>query len=129
MESTSNMAVELASQLDNMSLYGEYIKERRDRDIVENEKGFATYVFMPKGVYIEDIYIRPDYRKQGIGREFADKIKDIALEKGVTKMYGSVVPSTKGSTNSLKALLSYGFSLDSSSNDFIILYKDLLETT
>jgi hypothetical protein len=39
----------------------------------------------------------------------------------------TIVPTLKNSTNSLKAALAYGFMLDSSCNDFIILKKNVKE--
>jgi len=109
-----------------MSMYSEYIKEKLGDDVIETEQGFATYRFSdPTTVYILNIYIRPDYRKSGAATDIADIIRDIAKKKGCTKMLGSVVPSTKDSTISLKVLLGYGMKLDSSTNDFILFSKEI----
>ena len=107
------------------SLYGQYIAERANQAIVEDEFGFATYMFTEKGVYIEDIYVLPDHRHEHRASKYADEIAKIAREKGCTKMYGSVVPSANHSTASLKVLLAYGFYLDSSTNNFILMVKDI----
>ena len=55
----------------------------------------------------------------------ADEIAKIAKKEGCTKMLGSVVPSAKNSTISLKVLLAYGMTLQSSTNDFIIFEKEI----
>ena len=108
------------------SLYGMYIKELGNRDILETEKGFATYSFFEDSVYIEDIFVHPDYRNTNEASDMADEIGKIAKEKGYKKMIGSVVPGHKGSTTSIKVLLAYGFKLDGVNNNFILLKKDLV---
>lgn len=107
------------------SLFGEYIKERLNKDIIEDSRGFATYFFINDGVYIEDIYVRPEHRQSGVASQFADEIAKIAKEKGYSKMYGSVAPSARHSTSSLKVLLAYGFELSSATNNAIFLVKEI----
>jgi hypothetical protein len=109
-----------------LSLFSQYIQERTDRQVLEAEHGFATYIINPnKTVYIEDLYIVPEQRKSGLASKFTNDIIEIAKLQGCTKLYGSVVPTTKTSTESLKAFLAFGMRLDSSTNDFIVLSKDI----
>ena len=107
-------------------MYSKYLAERTDKTMLETDKGFIIYSFPDeKTVYIEDIYTIPDHRKSHIASELADQIISLAKEKGCTRALGSVVPSAKGSTISLKVLLSYGMELNSSSNNFILFSKEL----
>lgn len=107
-----------------MSLYAEYVRERTDDQIIENDKGFATYRFVDNNtVFILDIYIRPDFRKYGEASNIADNIVEIAKKRGCTTLLGGVVPSTKNSTISLKVLLGYGMTLKYSNVDFICFEK------
>ena len=109
-----------------MSLYSNYLKEKTDISIVEDDKGFATYRFTDDGaVYIIDIYVLPDFRFAGVASEMADKIAAIGKEKGLSTMYGSINLKTKQSTESLKALLAYGFCLHSTATDFLLLSKEI----
>jgi GNAT superfamily N-acetyltransferase len=109
-----------------LSLYSQYILERTDRLILETEYGFATYVYLPDNtVYIEDIFVLPEYRKKGIASQFADEIVELARNKGCKKVIGSVVPSAKTSTDSMKTLLAYGMKIESSVNNFITLSKEI----
>jgi GNAT superfamily N-acetyltransferase len=110
-----------------MSHYADYIREHRGDGIIENEKGFATYRFLNEGksVYIVDIYIHPDFRHDGAASIIADSIVDVAKAKGCTELLGTVVPTAKNSTASLKVLLGYGMSLQSSGNDLIVFKKDI----
>lgn len=110
-----------------MSMYGDYIKEHHGDEILENDKGFATYRYLDGGmtVYIVDIYVRPDFRKENVASVIADEIAMLAKKKGCNEMLGSVVPFAKNATASLKILLSYGFELKISSSDLILFRKDL----
>jgi len=102
-----------------------YLEERTNKHIIEDGFGFAIYSFNEHGVYIEDIFVLEDYRKSGHAAKLADKIALIAKVKGITKMFGSVCPSAKGSTTSLKVLLAYGMKLKSATQDFIVMEKDV----
>lgn len=107
------------------SLYGKYIKELSDKEIIEDERGFATFNFIDDGCYVQDIYVDKEYRNSGVATEMLDKITIIAKEKGCKKLIGTTIPSLKDSTSSLKAAFSYGFKLDSSRQNLIVYIKDL----
>ncbi len=108
-----------------MSLYGQYIKERLGKEIVENENGFATYYYVDDGVYIEDIFVIKEARKSNVASKLADEIADIAKNKGVKKMYGTVVPTATGSEVSLKVLMAYGFKPHSAQTNLIVMVKEI----
>lgn len=42
---------------------------------------FSTFLAKP-GLYIEDIFVRPEYRAQGIGRQFYSELSAIAQARG-----------------------------------------------
>ncbi len=110
-----------------MSLYADYLRERTNDEIVETDYGFATYRYVEEGraVYLVDIYVTPEARKQGLASKLADQIAETAKKCGCTSMIGTVQPSMKGSAQSLEVLISYGMRLQSSLNDAIIMRKDL----
>ncbi len=107
-----------------MSLYSKYLRERTNDQIIDKQYGFATYRYVDKSVYIVDIFVDPDFRNTHLATEMADEIVKEAKEKGCTELLGSVVPSTKNSTISLKVLLGYGMTLHAASNDFIVFKKE-----
>lgn len=109
-----------------MELYKKYLEERTPgKSVYFNDYGFATYQITGDEVYIEDLYVLPEYRKEGIAASLADSIGAMAKEAGCKVMTGSVVPSAVNSTTSMKVLLSYGFRLHKSLDNFIIFVKDL----
>lgn len=114
-----------ATVSDKKSLYALYLAERTNKKIMEDEYGFATYSFTNDAVYIEDLFVLAGHRTEGHAAKLADKIAIIAKEKGLKKMLGSVCPSANGSTVSLKVLIAYGMKLESSTNDFIVMSKEI----
>lgn len=109
-----------------MSLYGEYLIERTEDRIIETEVGFVTYRFInEKTAYIIDIFIRPDKRKHGLAALLADMVVVKAKERGCTELLGTVLPTTKAATESLKVLLAYGMTLKGLENGLIVFRKDL----
>lgn len=110
-----------------MSMYADYLRERTTDEIVETDKGFATYRYLPedRAVYIVDLYVAPEHRKQGVASTIADEIVKCAKLIGYAKLIGSVMPSAKGSTASMDVLRAYGMKLKSSGVDFIIFEKEI----
>ena len=108
-----------------MSLYGDYIKAREGREIIEDEDGFATYKIFGEECYIADVYVRPESRKNLKSWKYIDQIREIAREKGCKCLTTTVVPVLEGSTFSTMAILQYGFRLHSSKENMIIFVKEL----
>jgi Acetyltransferase (GNAT) family len=112
-----------------MSMYGDYIKERLNDEIVESEYGFATYRYIDKAigraVYIVDIYVNPAFRKSGEAARLADRIVAIAKNYNCTELIGTVSPTSRTATESIKVLLAYGMTLKSSTMDALIFTKNI----
>ncbi len=108
-----------------MSHYRDYIKEYTDKHVLETDAGFATFSVYSDTIYLENIYIRPELRRSKQASILADQVCTIGKEMGCSVLMGSVVPSAKNSTISLKVLLGYGMALASASNDLIIFKKDI----
>jgi hypothetical protein len=71
------------------------------------------------------VYVIPEMRRQHGGKDLCDKIKTVAKWTGCRALVTTVAPSANGSTESLKAVLGYGFKLYSSQNDFIVFRMDI----
>ena len=109
----------------NLSLYGEYIQEREGKSIIENDFGFATFLINGDECYVCDIYIKKEHRIKNIASKFTDEIADIGREMGCKYLLGTVTPSLRGATVSMKAQLAYGFKIHAAKDDFIFLRKEL----
>jgi len=109
-----------------VSLFKDYILERTEKQVLETDTGFAVYSYPDETtVYIEDIYIDKTHRQSHYASQLANNIIELAKLRGCTKMIGTVVPSAKNSTISLKVLLGYGMELKSAGPDLIVMGKDI----
>jgi GNAT superfamily N-acetyltransferase len=109
------------------SLYAQYVRERGIDQIIETEKGFATYRYLNEGrtVYIVDIFVLPEHRKAGAAAGIADAIAALSRDKGCTEMWGTVTPQAKGSTASVRVLLAYGMDLHAVQDGHLVFRKDI----
>ena len=107
------------------SLFAEYIKERCGKEIFETDKGFITFYAVDGGMYIEDLFIKPEFRQSREASKLADAVAMVAKERGFKKLFGSVMPSANSSTDSLMICIRYGFKLLKASDNAIWLVKEL----
>ena len=75
----------------------EWLFERKKAEVifavVEGEEvGFALFfhnfsTFLGRaGIYLEDLYVRPEYRGQGFGTAFLNRLAAIAVERGCGRL-------------------------------------------
>lgn len=112
-----------------MSLWTEYLKEREGFESVETEYGFATFKITNEEMYIRDLYVDPVVRRLGKATEIADMLTDIAYERRCKILSGTVSLGLPSTTDSVKALLFYGFSVHgfNPQTGQIIFIKHLLD--
>lgn len=109
-----------------MSLFGDYIKERTDKNIIEDDRGFATFKIFDNGeCYLEDIYVVPAFRKTHVATEMADRVCEIAKEHGCDTLVGSVCVDDKNATKNMKVFLAYGMNIYKNVGTLTFLKKDL----
>ncbi|XP_058902477.1 thialysine N-epsilon-acetyltransferase isoform X2 [Kogia breviceps] len=71
--------------------------------------GYGLYYFIystwkGRNVYLEDIYVKPEYRGQGIGSKIIKKVAEVALDKGCSQFRLAVLDWNKGAMDLYKAL-------------------------
>lgn len=112
-------------------MYSKYLKESQNKEMLETPYGFLTYGFnCVPGVsfphcYIEDLYVVPSVRKTHVATEMADKVADIARERGCKLLFGSVNAKSSDPNRSLLVLQAYGMRLCSIATDTLYMIKDL----
>ncbi len=55
---------------------------------------FSTFVGRP-GLFVEDVFVRPQFRRQGIGKEFFRRLAQRAIQRGCGRMEFSVLDWNK----------------------------------
>lgn len=71
--------------------------------------GYGLYYFIystwtGRNVYLEDIYVMPQYRGQGIGTKIIQKVAEAALHKGCSQLRLAVLDWNKKAVNLYKSL-------------------------
>ncbi|MDV3426093.1 MAG: GNAT family N-acetyltransferase [Bacillota bacterium] len=80
----------------------DWIKEGQVINIFQNED-LAGFVFLKftenKTAFLEDIYIKEEFRNSGIGKQVLNEIDNMAKEKGIKSMFVSVIPRNISALN------------------------------
>lgn len=71
--------------------------------------GYGLYYFIystwtGRNIYLEDIYVMPQYRGQGVGTEILKKVAEIALRQGCSQMRLAVLDWNKKAMDLYKSL-------------------------
>ncbi|NLJ38483.1 MAG: GNAT family N-acetyltransferase, partial [Candidatus Atribacteria bacterium] len=64
---------------------------------------FSTFLGKP-GIYIEDVYVKKEYRHQGLGKSFFRFIAQLARERGCGRMEWSVLDWNKSAIQFYQSL-------------------------
>lgn len=76
----------------------------------EKEVGFALFfhnfsTFLGRaGIYLEDLYVMPEYRKKGYGKALLERLAQIAVERGCGRLEWWVLDWNKDSIDFYKSL-------------------------
>lgn len=108
-----------------MTNYAMYLKEREGIDTIENEKGFLTYKVKDDEMWVYDCYVRPEFRRDNVAREYFDTLYVLANDLNCSSVYSTVYKSTEGWEVSLAALRSNGYEITGTIEDLIILKRIL----
>lgn len=93
-----------------MSMYKEYIENQLpNRFVHETNKGFITYNVNGEECRLEEIYVKPEFRRQGVAKELRDFAAQDGKEKGAKYIKGSVIIGTNMAEESCIAMLKYGY--------------------
>lgn len=111
-----------------LSHYGQYLKERTNMGIVETEDGFATFEYVSEEVvYIVDLFVVPERRKQRVAATLADRIVEEAVKSGRKYLLGSVDVTAKGAETSINVLEAYGMKPYKVAEPMIFYIKEISE--
>lgn len=90
-------------------MFSDYNKEAYDRETEYSDAGFIVYNDHPDCLYIHILYIKPEYRRTGAGKELVAKV----VEKAKSKItYSYVDLQQKNAENALCALIAAGCTID-----------------
>lgn len=107
------------------SNYGLYVQELEGLEIIESNRGFATYKIKDeeKELWVYDVFIRPDYRGCGIALRYVQELEDIAREANCTCLMSITNKNNNGWERSTGLLQKYGFKIEGAADDGTIFLK------
>ena len=109
------------------TLYAEYIKERMDCDVLENETGFITYRIIGQECFIADMYVPARLRTAGKGRSLVGELEEIAKLKGCKFISATIYLKDGGASNTLTAALLVGFRVIAADQGVLTIIKETQE--
>ena len=107
-------------------MFFDYVKEREDLDsIIIEGQGFLTYRKDEDTLFVNDLYVKPEFRKSSTFMELYKKAIDIGRKLGCKQMEGHVWTNTMNPTRSLRAVLAAGFEVIHADTNVIVLRRGL----
>ena len=108
-----------------MSLYGKYIKEKFNFDIIEKEYGFISYQIQGETCHAFDIYIEPEHRNRSLAQKLFGEVEEIAKAAGCRAITGSVSPKSKEAGRTMLIFLLHDFEIVGVAENTILICKEL----
>jgi len=108
-----------------LSIYADYMKEVYNKEVIESANFLIVYSFNEEVFYLEDFYIRSEFRDKGFGKELMETIISMAKVKGCKKLLGSVSLLCNYKDENMAKFLKFGFKIQSLGSDIIFLIKDI----
>jgi GNAT superfamily N-acetyltransferase len=105
------------------SNYGLYLEELEGIEILESNRGFATYNTKGDELWIYDVFVRPDYRGCGIAKRYFDELEEIAKERNCKYMVTLTNKNNNGWEKSTKMLTDHGYEVFKTLEDGTIFLK------
>ncbi len=93
----------------NSSSYALYVQERLGLSIIEDERGFVTFEIMGGILWIRDMFVKKEYRQQGVAREWIESLFIIANDNQCTQVSTHVCINSVGWDLSFKLMVGFGF--------------------
>ena len=106
-------------------MWADCVREREGNSVIEEDFGFIEYKVVLPFMRIELMWIKPEFRLSGKGRELCDRVTQLGREAGATTLWSEVQVHTFNATESLAAALAYGFQVRVANAGSIILTKDI----
>lgn len=110
------------------SMYKDYIESQGfDRHVYETEHGFLTYNKRDDILQLEEIYIKPEYRRKGFASKFYKEAERIGREMDCKELKGSIIIGSSNAEGSMICLLKNDFKLHYTDGFIIYLRKEIGE--
>ena len=98
-------------------MYAKYVKEREGLEEIKTDRGFIHFKIKNGIGWINDIYILPEFRKDGHATFLANQVFELCKERGVKEVGCQSDERANGHDLSKTAIENFGFELYHKSGD------------
>ena len=106
------------------SMYAQLMFEKFGVYTFETEKGFFTY-HVGKVFYVEEIFIKPEFRGGNVTEQFISEIDSLAMKHGHKEIIGSVNIRAHGCSKSAYLLLKNKYRISHIGGDLIYFKRTI----
>lgn len=106
-------------------MFREYFKERENAYVYEEDFGFAILKRIDDFIYLQDMYIKPEFRRLGKAQSMLAAVERKAAKEGYKEMLTSCSPAANNSTYSAYIIIKAGFKLKACEKDIIWFSKQI----
>ena len=110
------------------SLWADYQAETWGAKTIEQDEGFICFQTFPEHLYVQEIYVRPECRKEGVASKLAAKVEQIAVALGKSALTAKVDTAQRTAALSMQAQLGYGFVPFHAEGGIVWFRKELKES-
>lgn len=107
------------------TLIAKYLKEREDKRIIEDERGFIIYKIQGEECFIAEAFVDESARGTSAGMDLIRHLCAEAKAEGCKAISGTVWVNANGSMRALRAGLKMGFKIVAANNDALLLVMEV----
>lgn len=107
----------------NSTLFADFVLERENARIIENEVGFLIYKIGGKECYICNMFVSSDHRGLGVAHHLIDKLTEVAKGSDCKILTGDIYLNDEGAETTVLAALKIGFKLQKAEHGVIRISK------
>lgn len=71
-------------------MYQQYLSDKNGETLIVKDQGFFTYLRVGNELWVNDIYVSPEYRRNGIAKEFIGELGVIAKKLDCKFLIGRI---------------------------------------
>lgn len=107
------------------TLYYQYVKDRLNAEILEDDTGFIVYTIVGEECFIQEMAVRKGVCGMGYGKNLIADLEEIAKKAECKFISANVHLWDKGAPNTLTAAFKTGFELSQANNQIITIIKKI----
>lgn len=105
-----------------------YLEEEEGKSVIKDDYGFLVYKIMGEELYIDQFYVKKEFRHKGHGQRFGKWALDQAKEHGCKTVTANIFIdpfNKKSAMRKVKIFGEFGFDIVSAQNNVITIMMEV----